>query len=95
MGFKHLLLGVVCVLVCACARRAQVCGVSYGGCTPWELAARLDADARCSFRPAAVDYLGSSKALITGWSLPSEKPDTIFCDLHNGKVVHAHLLQND
>ena len=74
--------------MCACARKATVCGVPVEG-SPWALAARIyDAGDR-TFLPESIEFAGQSKAYIIGWSFPSEQPDTIFCDLRDGKVVHA------
>lgn len=85
-----LIISIVCAL-CACARKAVVCGVQYEGRTPWELAAAIDARGDRSFAPQSVQFIGQSKAMIIGWSLPAEQPDTIFLDLKDGKVTHAIL----
>ena len=74
--------------MCACARKATVCGVPVQG-SPWALAARIYDDGDRTFLPESVECVCQTKAYIIGWSLPSERPDTIFCDLHNGQVTHA------
>jgi hypothetical protein len=71
-----------------------VCGVPVDGCTPWELAARIHGKSDRTFLPESVEICGESKAYICGWSISSEQPDTIICDLKEGKVVHAHLFNS-
>ena len=88
-----LIIIIICAL-CACARKATVCGVPVQG-TPWELAAAIHDEGDGTFVPEAVEYIGTTKAIIIGWSLPAEQPDTIFCDVVEGKVVAAHLFTEE
>ena len=91
MGLRRAVYSVLCVLVCAlcaCTRKATVCGVPVEG-SPWALAARIYDHGDRTFLPESVEFAGQSKAYIIGYSLPSEQPDTIFCDLRDGEVVHA------
>ena len=92
MGLRRAVYSVVCVLVCAicaCTRKATVCGVPYEGCSPWALAARIYDRGDRTFLPESVEFAGQAKAYIIGWSFPSEQRDTIICDLRDGGVVHA------
>ena len=95
MVFRQILLLLACALLCACGgadkRADRVCGVPVGG-TPWEFAAAVHDRGDRTFVPESVVLIGQTKAYIVGWTLPSEQPDTIFCDLIDGKVVAAHLF---
>ncbi len=95
MAGKCIILSIVCALVCACGgakRTDRVCGVPVDGCTPWGLAAAVADHGDGSFLPEQVQFCGESKAYICGWSISSEQPDTIICDLKEGKVVSAVIM---
>ena len=97
MTGRSFLLCIICAFLCACGGTRcadRICGVPVHG-TPWQLAAAIHDDGDGTFVPAAVDYIGSSKAIIAGWSLTHDRPDTIFCDLKEGKVIAAHLFNEE
>ena len=65
------------------------------GGTLWEFAAAIADQGDGTFVPECVRPMTSEKGYIDGWLLlDEERPATVVCDMQDGKVVEAVILED-